>query len=203
LGIEVEQINSPWPTSTNMLNAIAEKGGTHAEPGHGIMGTTPWHVFADLPEIPAWVYVTEVSHTFEDFAMVYGGGMGIGVDFPTFMFGAPKFMSTYKMRALIGSDPDTITRSENIAVREPYPAEFTDYYSMLRPGPTKRVRDGDSAVYAFRPQIFVTRASVAVVEGIQRGRPKVLGIFDRAANLIDDRGRPRPDAEVFELMKKV
>ena len=45
-----------------MLAVLAGAGATQVEPGHGLTGTTPLHAIADLPERPAVVYLTEVSH---------------------------------------------------------------------------------------------------------------------------------------------
>ena len=36
---------------------------------------------------------------------------------------------------------------------------------------------GDTVVFGFRAQMFVTRAYVAAVSGISKGRPKVEGIY--------------------------
>ena len=41
---------------------LAAAGATQIEPGHGLTGTTPLHAVEDLPETPAVVYLSEVSH---------------------------------------------------------------------------------------------------------------------------------------------
>ena len=54
---------------------MAKMGGNCGEPGHGLTGTTPLHAAcAEEPEIPAIVYVSEVSHNFQGKAYCYGGG---------------------------------------------------------------------------------------------------------------------------------
>ena len=55
-------INAPGTTSSVVLAALADAGATQIEPGHGLTGTTPLHAVEDLPELPAVVYVSEVSH---------------------------------------------------------------------------------------------------------------------------------------------
>src|SRR5688500_7366296 len=56
------EINAPGTTSCIALKALADAGATQVEPGHGLTGTTPLHALEELPEVPAVVYVTEVSH---------------------------------------------------------------------------------------------------------------------------------------------
>ena len=60
------------------------------------------------------------------------------------------------------------------------PAENIDYYRLLSaPAPGQpTVRAGDTAVLAFRTQMFVTRSNVAVVAGLSSGAPKLTGLYD-------------------------
>ena len=37
---------------------------------------------------------------------------------------------------------------------------------------------GDTAIMAFRFQIFVTRSDVVLVKGIRKGCPEIIGIYD-------------------------
>ena len=76
------EINAPGTTSTEILPMLASAGATQIEPGHGLTGTTPLHVFEDLPEIPAVVYLSEVSHLIGDEAFCFGGGLYIDPVFP-------------------------------------------------------------------------------------------------------------------------
>jgi hypothetical protein len=80
-------------------------------------------------------------------------------------------------------------------------ANATDYYGgTLVPAEPVDIRVGDTAVYAFRPQAFTTRAFVAVVSDVET-EPRVVGLFDRANNLVDRDGQPYEDtrARVREL----
>ena len=65
-----------------MLKALADAGATQVEPGHGLTGTTPLHALEDLPEIPAVVYVTEISHFIDGEAYCFGGGLYYRPDLP-------------------------------------------------------------------------------------------------------------------------
>ena len=154
------EINAPGTTSTVTLEALAEAGATQVEPGHGLTGTTPLHVSDDLPEAPAVVYLTEVSHLSGADAFCFGGGLYIDPVFPA-----------YQVKAIVAREPGT----DEGALRDveiPAP-EAIDYYGMIdASGPTKPA-PGDSVVFGFRPQAFVTRAFVAGVSGLSTKTPVV------------------------------
>jgi predicted amino acid racemase len=149
------QINTPSVSSVSTLSLLKEYGSTHAEPGHSLTGTTPLHVKETEPEIPAMVYVSEVSHVHGNQAFVYGGG----------------FYPRSQMKgALVGKNIDSLIFAEAYLEN----AESIDYYITLN---TNRVSVGDTAIFSFRTQIFVTRSKVAVVEGIGQ-HPKIIGVFN-------------------------
>jgi predicted amino acid racemase len=157
------EINAPGTTSSVTLEALAEAGATQVEPGHGLTGTTPLHVSDDLPEAPAVVYLTEVSHLSGGEAFCFGGGLYIDPVFPD-----------YQVKAIVVREP----RTDEAALRtvEIPPPEAIDYYGMIdAAGPTKPA-PGDSVVFGFRPQAFVTRAFVAGVSGLSAGKPVVESI---------------------------
>lgn len=156
------EINAPGTTSSAVMSVLASAGATQVEPGHGVTGTTPLHAVNDLPELPAVLYVTEVSHFHNGKAYCFGGGLYIDPVFPD-----------YEVNALIGKDPDTIT-SRPMPVQFP-PANAIDYYGMI--SPQGQVEIGDSVIFGFRMQAFVTRAMVVPVSGISKGQPVVEGIY--------------------------
>lgn len=198
-GIEVEQINAPGDTSSTVIDLLAEVGATHGEPGHGFFGTTPVHFFDESrPEDPAWIYLTEVSHTRGERAFAYGGAL-MGSD-PSYGFWTDLYQQL-RLYALIGSDPATITEGDEFVLAED--AGFIDYNVPLHLGRSQDADVGDSVVYGFRNQVFVSRAKVAVVDGIQRGDPEVLGLFTRNGTLIDERERPRGIEQTKTLMDRV
>ena len=75
-GLKDLNINLPSASCCASMKLISELGGTSAEPGHGLTGTTPLHKHSDQPEIPAYVYVSEISHVFRGRSFCYGGGHG-------------------------------------------------------------------------------------------------------------------------------
>ena len=163
-GIEVKQVNMPSATCTSTIPIIKELGGTHGEPGHGFTGTTPYHANHDLPEVPSILYVSEVSHIFENKAYTFGGGF---------------YRRSNVKNALAGNNYEELKNNIlEVEVNEP---EAIDYYGSLIID-DKYVNIGDTVIYAFRTQIFVTRSEVALVEGISHGNPRLVGIYDSLGN---------------------
>jgi len=178
LGISVEQINAPGDNSANQFQLLASYGVTHAEPGHAFTGTTPWHAFENLPEIPAWLYVTEVSHIFNDAPYVFGGNF-MSADRSIGIWNY--FYHHMRALALVGDDPDTILNRKALAYIS---SEYFDYYIRLDIPKDIKVKVGDTAIFALRTQAFASRSHIVVVSGIQNGTPRVEGVFDRCGNLL-------------------
>jgi predicted amino acid racemase len=159
------EINTPGTTSSEILPMLAAAGATQVEPGHGLTGTTPLHVVQDLPETPAVVYLSEVSHLIGGEAFCFGGGLYIDPVFPD-----------YPVKAIVAREP-TAAASALASVEIPVPASI-DYYGMIDATGPVRPRIGDSVVFGFRPQAFVTRAYVVGVAGLATGAPVVETIYD-------------------------
>ena len=163
LGYRGVEINAPGTTSSVTLEALAEAGATQVEPGHGLTGTTPLHVSGELPEAPAVVYLTEVSHLSGEEAFCFGGGLYIDPVFPT-----------YQLKAIVAREP----RTDGSALRVvdiPTP-DAIDYYGMIDARGPEKPDPGDSVIFGFRPQAFVTRAFVAGVSGLATDKPRVESI---------------------------
>jgi predicted amino acid racemase len=159
------EINAPGTTSSEILPMLAAAGATQIEPGHGLTGTTPLHAVSDLPEVPAVVYVSEVSHLIGSEAFCFGGGLYIDPVFPD-----------YQVKAIVSREP-TACASALANVDIPAPAAI-DYYGMIDATGLVKPRVGDTVVFGFRPQAFVTRAYVVGVAGLSRGAPHVETIYD-------------------------
>lgn len=157
------EINAPGTTSLVTLQALAEAGATQVEPGNGLHGTTPLHAVEDLPERPAVLYLTEVSHSHGGRAYCFGGGLYIDPVFPD-----------YDVKALVGPEP-TVDTGALRSVEIPPPSAI-DYYGMIdATGPTPP-RSGDTVVFGFRGQAFVTRAHAVGIAGVSSGSPRVVSI---------------------------
>jgi predicted amino acid racemase len=192
-GIEVTQINTPGATSSAMLSVIKNNGGTHGEPGHGLLGTTPWHLLEDLPERPAMVYVNEISHTFEDKAYCFGGGF-YACDTPANQGDDSQYRLTrrWEPHAYVGKKSEKIFEKRLPVDVDSFfgrTLNATDYYGALSIPASEQVKTGETAIFGFRAQAFTTRSNVAVIRDVNK-TPRLIGIFDRANNLLDSKGYP-------------
>ncbi|WP_180897759.1 alanine racemase [Martelella soudanensis] len=154
------EVNAPGTTSSVVLAALAEAGATQVEPGNGLHGTTALHVVEELPERPAMLYLTEVSHLSGGKAYAFGGGFYIDPIFPD-----------YDVRAIVSAEPTTAAAALR-SVEVP-PPSMIDYYAMIDAAGPAAPKPGDTAIFGFRGQAFVTRAYVVGVSGIASGAPKV------------------------------
>jgi predicted amino acid racemase len=160
LNINIEQVNMPSATCACNVNNIARFGGTHGEPGHGLLGTTPIHAVSEQPELPSIVYVSEVSHNLEDKSFCYGGG---------------HYRRSHMENALVGKNLKSAVKYK-VELPE---LESIDYHFTL----SDRAEVSNTVVMAFRTQIFVTRSKVAVVKGIQNGNIELIGVYDSQGRL--------------------
>jgi predicted amino acid racemase len=171
MGVDVTQINAPGNTSALTMPILAAAGATHVEPGHGLLGTSPNHAFRDdLPERPAYTWVSEISHHVGERAYAFGGGLFQDI-----------FQPGYQPHALVGS-----TWDEARGNRVRYYAEIEqiiDYHAVLEPA--TRCRVGDSALFGFRTQMQMTRSYLAPVSGLSGGDPRLHYLFDHANTALD------------------
>ncbi|GAA1059142.1 alanine racemase [Agromyces bracchium] len=163
-GFRDVELNAPGTTSTAALERLAEAGATQVEPGHGLTGTTPLHAVRDLEEEPAIAYVSEVSHLWNDRAYVFGGGLYVD----------PVLGSAATDALIIGPD-DAAASVTARPVEMPAP-QAIDYYATI-PVPQGAARPGDTVVFGFRPQVFVTRALTAGIRGLDSGEPRLAGLW--------------------------
>ncbi|MGG3467314.1 YhfX family PLP-dependent enzyme [Neobacillus pocheonensis] len=162
-GITVTHVNAPSATSCHTIPMLKEYGVTHGEPGHALTGTTPLHAYKeDLPEVPAMVYVSEISHMDEKHAYTIAGGF---------------YPRSNMENALYGSNgTETLEQPAKVDCVSP---ENIDYYGCLKR--EKNMKVADTVVYAFRTQIFVTRAHVAFVRNVNSEQPELI-YFQRRGN---------------------
>lgn len=153
-------VNAPGTTSRETLQVLADAGATQVEPGHALTGTTPLHAKRDLPERPAMLYLTEVSHQYAGRSYCFGGGLYIDPVFPP-----------YQVTALVGREPHQALFTRVDA--ELPSADAIDYYAQL----DALAQPGDTVLFGFRAQAFVTRAFIAPVSGIDSGTPRVEGLW--------------------------
>jgi predicted amino acid racemase len=168
LGIDVTTVNAPSATCIATLPVLAAAGATQAEPGSCLLGQTPLHAVSDEPERPAMVYVTEVTHVDGHVANTLGGGF---------------YPRSRAASAIVSGDAG----SPVVAQVRPDPPDAIDYHGTLETDASVTV--GDTAVYAFRSQVFVSRSYVAVVRGVATS-PEVVGVYSRDGFELDASGTP-------------
>ena len=145
-----------------VLAALADAGATQCEPGNGLHGTTPLHAVSDLPEDPAVLYLTEISHHHAGRAYCFGGGLYVDPVFPS-----------YQVQALVAGEA-RCDRSDLLDAEIPdYSA--IDYYAMIDSS-GRRTAAGNTVIFGFRGQAFVTRAFIAGIRGVSSGNPVVTTI---------------------------
>jgi predicted amino acid racemase len=156
LGIEIKQLNAPSSTSCHTIPLLKEHGITHGEPGHSMTGTTPLHAYDERQkEIPSMVYVSEVSHTDDEYAYTIAGG----------------YYSRSNMESVLYGDDERFIFDKRTAISR-ISNENIDYYGCVDRKEDMKI--GDTAIYAFRAQIFVTRAHIAFVKGVDTGSPEIV-----------------------------
>jgi predicted amino acid racemase/predicted NBD/HSP70 family sugar kinase len=167
-GTSITQVNAPGTTSAGTMETLAKAGATHAEPGNALHGTTPLHIFdPTAPEIPAIAYVSEVSHFHDDDAYVFASGYYID-----------KALGDYPLTALCGNDESLLER--RLPVRTAAEGAI-HYYAVMPEGRRHGARPGDTVVFCFRPQAFVTRARTQAITGLAAGTGDLLTRYDQEA----------------------
>lgn len=170
-GFDIDQVNAPGNVAVATIPRLAAGGATHVEPGHSLQGTSPAQLLdPSSPEIPAVVYVTEVGHIEGDVAYIFAGGIYIG-----------STLGEYTLRAFCGRDERALDRVFEVEA----PLGALHYYVRLRSVGGHDVRVGDTVVFCFRAQAFMTRARTQTVLGLSQGRSELGGRYDIEARLVD------------------
>lgn len=160
--IKVKNINLPSANNVRSIELIKKLGGNSGEPGHAFTGTTPISSKSENVESPAMLYYSTVSHISNGKVVAFAGG---------------HYRRGRQVEAAIGNK---LKMFKWIKLAD----EAIDYYYEFELGKNK-VNIGDSVLMSFRTQIFVTRSKVAVIEGLSKGKPKIVGIYDSQGNKIE------------------
>ena len=158
-GITPEIINTPSATCCRTLELMAEYGCNCGEPGHGLTGTTPYHVSHEQKEKSCIAYVSEISHNFDGLAYCYGGGF---------------YRRSHVENALVGCSADDLRNMKVV----PPSVEAIDYHFGLDQG----CDVGETVIMAFRFQVFVTRSDMVLIEGVAGGNAVVSSVWDSLGN---------------------
>ena len=145
----VKHINLPSVSTVENIKKIYSYGGTDAEPGHALTGTTPLNIDSGI-EIPAYLYISEISHVFKNNSYFYGGG--------------------YYPRGHMkhGYIDNKIVNVNN------FNATNIDYYLSLE----GKYNIFDPIIPRPRTQMFVTRSDIVLIEGIHSNNIHIVGIYN-------------------------
>jgi predicted amino acid racemase len=183
------RVNAPAFNNCATFRMLADHGATDVEPGIGLLGSSLAHAYQDLTEKPAQVYVSEVMHHWDGEAYTLGGGLTYietsGGD------------GEYPIRCVAGRSLDEARDNFMTMVDR----GIIDYHGVCTDGHRGKV--GDTAIYALRSQFFVNRCYVAIVSGIQRGEPRLEGLFDSGVNVLDENFGPTPVEVVKERLDQL
>lgn len=146
--------NFPSCSQVGIMQQIHELGGTQAEPGNSFTGTTPNNANGSAKEIPAMLYLSEISHHFNGKSYCYGGGL---------------YARGKARKAIVINENEQKIMDVNMPS-----AENIDYYFSLE----QLGMVSSTVILSFRTQIFDTRSQVALVEGLSKGKPRIVGIYD-------------------------
>lgn len=190
LGLELPVLNAPGNTSVATMQTLKDAGATQIEPGHGLCGTTiPQMMFGSGYERPAYLYVSEISHHFREYAYAFGGGIWALL--------GPLFKN-WQWTAFVGTTPDGAkTNSVDYAHIE----QVMDYVLPLKPA--NRCQIGDTVVLPVYAQAQMSRAYTVAVSGVQTGQPIIEGVFDHAATMLDEHLIPLPVEEARERVERL
>ena len=155
--INISEINLPSSNCVYNVPLAKESGATTIEPGHALSGTTMMHTVNELDEKISYVYLTEVSHVFENQSLVYGGG----------------YYPRGKLNNALVTTDKLITKAYQLA------PESIDYHLQI----DGKFRVGSPVLMCYRTQMFVTRSDIALVEGLRSGNPTLIGIYDTQGRL--------------------
>lgn len=145
----VKHINLPSVSTVENIKKIYSYGGTDAEPGHALTGTTPLNIDSGV-EIPAYLYISEISHVFKNNSYFYGGGY---------------YPRGHMKHGYIDNKIVNVNNFNAINI---------DYYLSLE----GKYNIFDLIILCFRTQMFVTRSDIVLIEGIHSNNIHIVGIYN-------------------------
>lgn len=149
-GFVITSLNMPSANASYSLELLSKLGCTHAEPGHALTGTTPYHNNISEGEKIAMLYVSEISHSLDGISYFYGGG---------------NYRRGNIANCYINGEVNSVISPDDSSI---------DYYFA-----TQGIYNyGELVLMNFRTQIFVTRSNVLLIEGIKSNKITVVGEYD-------------------------
>jgi predicted amino acid racemase len=176
LGLDTLRINCSGNCNAVTAGILASYGATDIEPGAALVGSGRFHALLDMPEIPAQVFVSEITHHWAGNAYAIGGGFG----FVWEMDGA-----LAPFQGLVGSSLEQ-ARRQALGFRG---RPWYDVFALFD-DPDSIARVGDTLLFAHLPQVIMERCYVAAVSGISEQRPIVEALLDSEGTVLDTNRNP-------------
>jgi predicted amino acid racemase len=189
LGLAELGINCAGNVNAITLGVLAGLGATEVEPGAALVGSGRFHALLDMPERPAQVHVSEITHHWNGNAYAIGGGFNFVWD----MAG-----TLLPLRGLVGRTLDQ-AREQALEFRG------SPWYDMhgLFADEERVARAGDTLLFVHLAQAMVERCYVAAVSGISRGEPTFEALFDNGLTMLDADLEPLPLASARDSVERV
>jgi predicted amino acid racemase len=176
LGLENLRINCSGNCNTITAGILSSYGATDIEPGAALIGSGRFHALMDMPERPAQVYVSEITHSWRGHAYAIGGGFGFVWDMDGTML---------PFRGIVGRALDE-ARHQSLELAA---VPWYDIYGLFR-DPNRIAQVGDTLLFSHFAHVIMERCYVAAVSGIASGRPRVEALFDSEATMLDGARNP-------------
>lgn len=189
LGLPELHINCAGNVNAITIQQLAGYGATEVEPGAALVGSGRFHCLMDMPERPAQVYVSEITHHWRDNAYAIGGGFN-------FVWDMGGTLSPF--RGLVG-------RSLEEACQQALEFRGSPWYDVhgLFHDPCRVARVGDTLLFTHLAQVIMERCYVAAVSGISRGEPRLEALFDNGLTMLDSDFRPLPLEAARQSVERV
>jgi predicted amino acid racemase len=176
LGLDHLRVNCSGNCNTVTAGILAGYGATDIEPGAALVGSGRFHALLDMPERPAQVYVSEITHRWQGHAYAIGGGFGFIWDMDGTML---------PFRGIVGRTLDE-ARDHPLELAA---VPWYDIYGLFR-DPEGIAQVGHTLLFAHFAHVIMERCYVAAVSGIASGRPKVEALLDSQATMLDGDRNP-------------
>jgi predicted amino acid racemase len=176
LGLDALRMNCSGNCNAITAGILASYGATDIEPGAALVGSGRFHALHDMPEIPAQVYVSEITHHWAGNAYAIGGGFGF----------------VWDMEGTLAPFCGIVGRSFEQARRQPLDFLRPPWYDVFGrfDDPHGIAAVGDTLLFIHLPQVIMERCYVAAVSGISKQRPVVEALLDSEGTVLDSDRNP-------------
>jgi hypothetical protein len=142
-----------------------------------------------MPEIPAQVFVSEITHHWAGNAYAIGGG----------------FSFIWEMAGALAPFQGIVGRSLDQARAQPLDFRGPPWYDVygLFADPEGIAHVGDTLLFTHLPQVIMERCYVAAISGISTQRPIVEALLDSEGSILDENRNPLPLEEARASVDRV